>query len=191
MSLEWASVPARDRSSCSAGTRNGKRVQRERVALFTFQTKFTLSVHLFSIFLGITFSFAFSALIMRSLTLHASALNDAEYDLYTSSLRDLVDSDDAPNDSISFNDASYEQLRISVREARAWLRGRYNDLPVQQIDSILKAIAPANVQAEGLSAGQFFAVMRLVMHARTGKEPDPSLVFVQGKQSSQSLFTPP
>ena len=129
---------------------------------------------------------------MRSLTLHASALNDAEYDLYTSSLRELVDSDDAPNDSISPNDhALYEQLRISVREARAWLRGRYNDLPVQQIDSILKAIAPANVQAEGLSAGQFFAVMRLVMHARTGKEPDPSLVFVQGKQSSQSLFTPP
>lgn len=122
---------------------------------------------------------------MRSLTLHASALNDAEYDLYTSSLRDLVDNEDTPNDSLSFDDARYEQLQISVREARAWLRGRYNDLPVQQIDTILKTIAPNNAQGEGLSAGQFFAVMRLVMHARSGKEPDSSLVFVQGEQSSR------
>ncbi|KAK7685080.1 hypothetical protein QCA50_011917 [Cerrena zonata] len=116
---------------------------------------------------------------MRSLTLHASALNDAEYDLYTSSLRDLVDSDDTPNDPLSFDDARYEQIRISTREARAWLRGRYNELPVHQIDSILKTIALNNAQGEGLSVRQFFAVMRLVMHARTGKEPDASLVFVQ------------
>lgn len=120
---------------------------------------------------------------MRSLTLHASALNDAEYELYTSSLRDLVDSDDTPNDPLSFDDARYEQIRISTREARAWLRGRYNELPVHQIDSILKTIALNNAQGEGLSVRQFFAVMRLVMHARTGKEPDASLVFVQGEHS--------
>ncbi|CAL1708402.1 unnamed protein product [Somion occarium] len=113
---------------------------------------------------------------MRLLTLHASALNDAEYDLYTTSLRDLVDSEDDPNDNVTFDDAHYERFKITVREARAWLRGRYNDMPVHEIDSILKTIAPSH---EGLTGGQFFAVMRLVMHARNGKEVDGSLVFEQ------------
>lgn len=121
---------------------------------------------------------------MRLLTLHASALNDAEYDLYTTSLRDLVDSEDDPNDNVTFDDAHYERFKITVREARAWLRGRYNDMPVHEIDSILKTIAPSH---EGLTGGQFFAVMRLVMHARNGKEVDGSLVFEQGKSSSCCL----
>ena len=118
----------------------------------------------------------------RPLALHVSALNDAEFALYTAAILDISEHDPA-------DVQDYDKLDVGVREARAWLRGRYNDLPVQQIDSILNAIAPANVHAGRLSAGQFFAVMRLVMHVRTGKEPDPSLVFVQGKQCPKVYST--
>ena len=72
---------------------------------------------------------------MRRLTLHTSALNDAEYDLYTSSLDDLAESTtDDPKKSA--DDAYYEHLNVGVREARAWLRGRYSHISVSEIDSV-------------------------------------------------------
>ena len=72
---------------------------------------------------------------MRRLTLHTSALNDAEYDLYTSSLDDLAESttDDPKKPA---DDAYYEHLNVGVREARAWLRGRYSHISVSEIDSV-------------------------------------------------------
>lgn len=39
---------------------------------------------------------------------------------------------------------------------------------------------------EVLSAGQFFAVMRLVLHAQAGREPAKALVFVQRMSSIYS-----
>lgn len=72
---------------------------------------------------------------MRRLTLHTSALNDAEFDLYTSSLDDLVESPtDGPNKSM--DDAYYEHLNVGIREARAWLRGRYSHISLSEIDSV-------------------------------------------------------
>lgn len=72
---------------------------------------------------------------MRPLTLHVSALNDDEYDLYTTTFRDIVDDEDDVPGSLH-DDAYYESTTIGVREARAWLRGRYTDLAAGDIDSV-------------------------------------------------------
>jgi hypothetical protein len=69
---------------------------------------------------------------MRPLTLHASALSDAEYDFYTASFQDLVDDGSASAQS----DAYYEDTTIGVREARAWLRGRYPELNMGDLDLV-------------------------------------------------------
>lgn len=83
---------------------------------------------------GCVYSTTTTTTKMRRLTLHTSALNDAEYDLYTSSIQDLalVDS----NLSNGRDDTFYEQISLGVREVRAWLRGRYQDTPVNTIDAV-------------------------------------------------------
>ncbi|KAM5541860.1 hypothetical protein V8D89_004589 [Ganoderma adspersum] len=105
----------------------------------------------------------------RPLTLHVSALNDAEYARYTASIHDILDSE--PPD--------YDKAAVGVREARAWLRGRYPTLASHTLDSILRLFAPELGAADVLTGGQFFAVLRLVSHVLGGKGVDPSLVFVQ------------
>jgi len=71
------------------------------------------------------------ATFMRSLYLHVSALNEDEYSLFTSSFTDLLASDTPLT-----TDADFEKQRVSIREARAWLRGRYADLPVSDLDQV-------------------------------------------------------
>lgn len=71
---------------------------------------------------------------MRRLSLHASALSDDEYDLYTSSIEDLALCDSNLNDTR--DDTFYERIAVGVREVRAWLRGRYRDTPVNTIDAV-------------------------------------------------------
>jgi hypothetical protein len=78
---------------------------------------------------------------MRQLTLHASALNDAEYELYTTSLQDLAWTEDQAESSNSVlasghDDAYYEQMRVSVREVRAWVRGRYAHVSIASIENV-------------------------------------------------------
>lgn len=68
---------------------------------------------------------------MRPLSLHVSALNDDEYATFTSSLEDLA----AP-DAASPGEIHYEKLSVTSREARAWLRGRYPDLPLNDLDAV-------------------------------------------------------
>lgn len=79
-------------------------------------------------------------LIMRRLSLHASALNDAEYDLYTSSLNDLAESNINNESNKSYDDLYYESLKVGIREARAWFRGRYSHVLVSDIDSVCSFI---------------------------------------------------
>ncbi|PIL28248.1 hypothetical protein GSI_09660 [Ganoderma sinense ZZ0214-1] len=105
----------------------------------------------------------------RPLTLHVSALNDAEFARYTASIHDILDSE--PPD--------YDKAAVGVREARAWLRGRYPTLASHTLDSILRLFAPELGAADVLTGGQFFAVLRLVSHVLGGQGVDPSLVFVQ------------
>jgi hypothetical protein len=74
---------------------------------------------------------------MRRLNLHASALNDAEYELYTTSLDDLAQSHTSnDDDNRSYDDAYYDSLAVGAREARAWFRGRYSHVSVSDIDSV-------------------------------------------------------
>ena len=115
---------------------------------------------------------------MRPLTLHASALTDSEYTLYTTALLDLAGED--PNEH-PHDDSYYAALAVSAREARAWIRGRYTALAPAQVDAVLKLFCPNLAPADTLSGGQFFAALRLVTHIRHGKPLDGSLVFVQGE----------
>jgi hypothetical protein len=73
---------------------------------------------------------------MRRLNLHASALNDAEYSLYTASLDDLAESHTTDDGNRSHDDAYYDRLTVGLREARAWFRGRYSHIPVSDINSV-------------------------------------------------------
>ncbi|KAG6370875.1 hypothetical protein JVT61DRAFT_10897 [Boletus reticuloceps] len=117
---------------------------------------------------------------MRPLTLHVSALSDTEYDLYMASLNDLVtDSDTNVQSTNVRDDAHYERTSVGVREVRAWLRGRYSSLLASDIDSILKFFCPNMLPSDTLTGGQFFAALRLVIHAGSGKGVDRTLAFVQ------------
>jgi len=71
---------------------------------------------------------------MRPLTLHASALNDEEYHVYTASLQDLAWTGDEGD--VVRDDAYYEEIRITLREMRGWLRGRYPEIPTGTTDSV-------------------------------------------------------
>jgi hypothetical protein len=68
---------------------------------------------------------------MRPLDLHVSALNDYEYALFTASLDDLDD-----REGLARDDAYYQSMSIGVREVRAWLRGRFSDLPAHDVDTV-------------------------------------------------------
>jgi hypothetical protein len=72
---------------------------------------------------------------MRQLSLHVSALNDAEYDLFTTGLSDLVLLNDFDTHGVH-DDAYYERVSVGVREVRAWLRGRYPYILAADIDSV-------------------------------------------------------
>ncbi|KAF7973096.1 hypothetical protein HWV62_16196 [Athelia sp. TMB] len=130
---------------------------------------------------------------MRQLSLHASALSNDEYELYTSSLNDLADAHGNPNQS--YDDAYYEDLKVGVREARAWFRGRYSHIAVSDIDMILKFFHPTLGHSDTLSGGQFFAAIRLLIHAESGDGVERSLAFTQARpnvnSSSISSAKPP
>ncbi|KAF8490249.1 hypothetical protein F5888DRAFT_1808240 [Russula emetica] len=111
---------------------------------------------------------------MRSLFLHVSALNDDEYTLFTTSFADLV----APDLPLKSDD-DFEKHTVSIREARAWLRGRYPDLPVSDLDQILRLFPASPGHHATICRGQFFAILRLVLHVRGGAELDRNLVFKQ------------
>jgi hypothetical protein len=70
---------------------------------------------------------------MRQLRIHISALNDAEYTLFTTSLSDLAFPDEP---HAVYDDTIYESMSVGVREARAWLRGRYSRVPASDINSV-------------------------------------------------------
>jgi hypothetical protein len=76
---------------------------------------------------------------MRRLNLHASALNDSEYELYTSSLTDLDDTEEDAA-STAHDDAYYERMKIGVREVRGWLRGRYSHVSPTSIDAVCLSV---------------------------------------------------
>lgn len=123
----------------------------------------------------------------RPLTLHASALTNEEYTLYTTSLCDLAGEDEDAR-SHYHEDSYYAALKISAREARAWIRGRYTDLAPSSVDAVLKLFCPSMAVTDVLTGGQFFAALRLVTHIRNGKPLDGNLVFVQGEHLYQCLL---
>ncbi|KAJ7250030.1 hypothetical protein B0H12DRAFT_1219800 [Mycena haematopus] len=109
----------------------------------------------------------------RRLSLHLSALSDAEHALFTASLADLADID--PADPA----LDWDRVSVSVREARAWLCGRYASIGSGVIDEILRLFP-----APTLSGGAVFALLRLVLHTQhAGRPVDRSFAFVQAPVS--------
>ena len=84
---------------------------------------------------------------MRRLALHASALSDVEYDVFTESLRDIADVDQSPSSGAT-DDAYFERITLGIREARAWLRGRYSHVPVSSIDTASRFIHSCSFHAQ-------------------------------------------
>ncbi|KAJ7853667.1 hypothetical protein B0H14DRAFT_3865728 [Mycena olivaceomarginata] len=114
---------------------------------------------------------------MRPLSLHTSALNDAEYTIFTENLASLLDQDsDDP-----------EAQTLTIREARAWMRGRYPGIPAATIDRILALFPSKDV----MNGAEFFAALRLVLHVEAGKEVDRALAFVQVHPGSAVAAAPP
>ncbi|KDR78854.1 hypothetical protein GALMADRAFT_137846 [Galerina marginata CBS 339.88] len=140
---------------------------------------------------------------MRRLALHASALSDAEYEVYTACLRDLVDEDThfdgkgkGSNEKAGEleDDAYFERMHVGVREARAWLRGRYAGVGTGAIDAILRLFSPTLAHGDTLSGSEFFAALRLVTHADNGNDGggvDRSLAFVQAVPSQKPSRSTP
>ena len=73
----------------------------------------------------------------RALSLHHSALSDAEYESYTASIAELLSDTDGADNNRRLSNADWESARLSVREVRGWLRGRYGDvLNIKDIDKV-------------------------------------------------------
>ncbi|KAF8872267.1 hypothetical protein BD779DRAFT_1573413 [Infundibulicybe gibba] len=82
----------------------------------------------------------------------------------------------------------YEHTRLGVREARAWLRGRYVQVPASNIDQVRRQllvdpsdVSPNLAPEDTMTGGQFFAALRMVVHVEAGKEVDRALAFVQAE----------
>ncbi|TRM62284.1 hypothetical protein BD626DRAFT_59318 [Schizophyllum amplum] len=103
----------------------------------------------------------------RKLALHPSALSESEYDFYTAALNSFLTPAEANDDELD-----YATIRVSTREVRAWLRGRYTPpVPGQTIDDILALVSNGAPLDGQLSGGEFFAAVRLVVHITNGKSP--------------------
>ncbi|CAE7066818.1 unnamed protein product [Rhizoctonia solani] len=114
----------------------------------------------------------------RPLWLHVSALSPDEYEAYPPALEDIasIGQDGGKED--------WESRSVSVLVARGWMKGRYRDqVDGEVIDKILRFFHPNPSQADCLSAGQFFAALRLISHAQRGHALDKSLVFIQARVS--------
>lgn len=87
----------------------------------------------------------------RPLFLHATALSDAEYAVYVDALYDVLELDDtAPVGGVGgcseggagnsrealLTDEELETRLVGLRDARAWMRGRYKDVRVADIDKV-------------------------------------------------------
>lgn len=120
----------------------------------------------------------------RPLTLHSSALSDAEHDLYTESLKDIL-SPLPTQDSLESDQRFFEHATVGVREARAWIRGRYSTVSNEQVDGILALLGPKD---GFMTAGQFFAALRLVHHVLNGEKVESKWVFIQGEAFPHCVF---
>lgn len=95
----------------------------------------------------------------RPLFLHTSALSDAEYAVYVDALHDVLDEPEPePQSDVGvrgrpfgggeggkggggggkgkLTDEELEARLVGMREARAWMRGRYRDVGVSEIDKV-------------------------------------------------------
>ncbi|CAE6490453.1 unnamed protein product [Rhizoctonia solani] len=116
----------------------------------------------------------------RPLWLHISALSPDEYEAYPPALEDIasIGQDGGKED--------WESRSVSVLVAKGWMKGRYRDqVEGEVVDKVLRYFFPSPAQTDCLSAGQFFAALRLISHAQRGHALDRSLVFIQARVSNE------
>lgn len=86
----------------------------------------------------------------RPLFLHTSALSDAEYTVYVEALCDIledIEPGDAGGDNAKLTDEELEARMVGMREARAWMRGRYRDVSVSDIDKVRLCLNSGTLKA--------------------------------------------
>lgn len=78
----------------------------------------------------------------RSLFLHCTALSDAEYAVYVDALYDVLELEGTGpghghgGEGVMVGDEELEGCLVGMREARAWMRGRYKDVSVADIAKV-------------------------------------------------------
>lgn len=72
----------------------------------------------------------------RRLFLHTSSLSDAEYTVYIDALCDILEDGGGGGGNAQLTDEELEARLVVLREARAWMRGRYGDVSVADIDNV-------------------------------------------------------
>ncbi|KAG8755622.1 hypothetical protein FRC12_010827 [Ceratobasidium sp. 428] len=116
----------------------------------------------------------------RPLWLHISALSPDEYNTYPLALEDIASIGQG-------GDEDWESRSVSVLVAKGWIRGRYRDqVDGEVVDKILRYFYPGLSPTDVLSAGQFFAALRLISHAQRGHALDKNLVFIQARPSDEN-----
>ncbi|KAF8160405.1 hypothetical protein BJ912DRAFT_1008161 [Pholiota molesta] len=122
---------------------------------------------------------------MRPLELSCSALSNAEFGLYITSLHSIVR--DAGDDMEEYSDGEggfYEDdMVISLRGIRDWLRENYDHVPITAINQILRMFFSTLQTNRDVSASTFFALHRLIVHVENGESVRRSLVFDQATPS--------
>lgn len=79
----------------------------------------------------------------RPLFLHTSSLSDAEYTVYVEALCDILEEPEAGGGSAELTDEELETRLVVLREARTWMRGRYRDVSVVNIDKVCSGLPAA------------------------------------------------
>lgn len=78
----------------------------------------------------------------RPIELHRSALTEMEYDCYMATLSELLSQSSCipPHEQMesldSSMDMSLESKMVALREARGWLRGRFQSVPATMVDEV-------------------------------------------------------
>ncbi|KAF8891465.1 hypothetical protein CPB84DRAFT_1784176 [Gymnopilus junonius] len=116
---------------------------------------------------------------MRKLSIPLASLGDAEYELYTASLKSLSHSHEEQHATANDDSDEYlDTLTFSMYEARRWFSGRFPHISSTITNEVLAMFSPQLDIGDTISASQFIAALRIVIHAERGKKVDRSLAYI-------------
>ncbi|KLO18485.1 hypothetical protein SCHPADRAFT_993536 [Schizopora paradoxa] len=128
----------------------------------------------------------FSVSRQRRLFLRLSALTDDEYAVCLCALKDILDIQDTSSGGgydmktmSETEELALEGREVGIKEVRAWMKGRFHDVELGDIDKTLHLFSGFLESTNHLSGGQFLAALRIVMHVRNGRDVQEENAFAQ------------